>query len=280
VLATLETAVRSMETQTFTDWELLILDDASTDNTVAIARELCDSRVRVIAGLGGNLGLAARLNQGVELARGQYIARMDGDDISFPQRLQRQWQFLDGHPAIDLVGCGMVIFKGAGELVGVQLARRTHEEICGNAVRSCLLPHATWMGRAAWFRAHRYDVSHRRAEDRELLLRTRDCSRFAGIPEPLYGYRVNSVSIRKNAFARFEYFRAVLSDARGRHDWPRYITGGAAEIAKLTIDTVAFATHTDKFVLRHRARRPHDRAVIQNWQSVWLPLQTKQAGVC
>lgn len=181
---TLKTAVRSIVMQTHTDWELLIIDDSSTDDTLAVANAIQDPRVRVFSDRMGNVGLAARLNQGIDLARGHFIARMDGDDVSFPQRLQRQLEFLEQHPKVDLVGCSMIIFKGAGEWVGLQPARRTHDQVCGNALRSCLLPHATWMGRAAWFRAHRYDPLHRRAEDRELLLRTRDCSRFAGSSNP------------------------------------------------------------------------------------------------
>lgn len=278
--ATLAIATRSMLRQTCADFELLILDDGSTDDTVEVARSCAEPRVRVIVDSSGNQGLASRLNQGIDLARGCYVARMDGDDISFPLRLQRQLEFLEGHQEIDLVGCSMVIFKGAGELVGVQPAKRRHDEICGNFLRSCLLPHATWMGRTSWFRTHRYDPTRRRAEDRELLLRTRQCSQFAGIPEALYAYRVNGVSIRNNAVARYEYLRSVLADASGRREWLRFVGAGTAELAKLAIDTAAMATHSERFWLRHRARNLRDREVISHWQGIWASLQAPMTAAC
>jgi hypothetical protein len=184
------------------------------------------------------------------------------------------------HPEIDLVGCGMAIFNDTGALVGMQNARRTHREICGNVLRSCLLPHATWMGRTEWFKNNGYDPSHRRAEDRELLLRTRDFSRFAGMPDTMYGYRVNRVSIRKNARARVEYLKASLADAVSRHQWGRLIGAGAGEVSKLVIDTVAFTTRTDKWLLRHRARAPKDEALLAEWQRVWSALHLPSAVNC
>ncbi|WP_049761910.1 glycosyltransferase family 2 protein [Candidatus Korobacter versatilis] len=275
---TLALAVQSIVVQTCDAWELLVIDDGSTDRTVEIAIKAQDSRIRVIADARGNLGLAARLNQGITLAEGRYIARMDGDDISYPQRLERELECLESQPGTDLVGCGMVIFKDGGRMVGVQRARSSHAEICGNSLRSCLLPHATWMGRAEWFRRHRYCSKNRRAEDRELLLRSRDVSCFSGIPDLLYGYRVNRVSIRKNARARFEYLSAVTADARKRGHWRRYFAAAGAEIAKLGIDTLALATHTDRILLQHRASSPKSPQVVAEWDSLWRCLNGATAG--
>jgi glycosyltransferase involved in cell wall biosynthesis len=275
---TIRSAMQSILNQTFVDWELLVLDDGSTDDTESAAKRIRDPRMRWIADRAGNLGLAARLNQGIDLARGAFIARMDGDDISFPCRLERQFEFLEEHPAIDLVGCGMVVFKGEGEVVGQQPAREDHAKICGGLVRSCLLPHATWLGRTSWFRSHRYNISHRRAEDRELLLRSCRASRFAGLPQLLYGYRVNGVSVRKNARARYEYLRALLADARTQRNWIRSCAAGAVELMKLSLDTVALATSTDHWFLRHRAMPLRDTAVIAQWQHLWSELQTPVPG--
>lgn len=269
---TLASAIRSILAQTSGDWELLVIDDGSTDHTVAIACGFEDSRVRVVLDGNRNQRLSARLNQGVQLARGRYIARMDGDDLSFPERLERQAAFLDVHPNVDLVGCGMVIFKSTGELCGLQLARSSHQEIVGGVLRSCLLPHATWMGRAEWFRTHRYDTSMKRAEDRDLLLRTRESSCFAGMDDVLYGYRVDRTNISKNATARREYLKSVLSDAYRHRDWLRFLGAGTAEVAKLAIDTVAFATHTDRVLLHHRALQVRDIRVIRDWEMTWHAL--------
>jgi glycosyltransferase involved in cell wall biosynthesis len=216
-----------------------------------------------------NRGLAGRLNQGVGLARGRYIARMDGDDVSFPQRFERQVQFLSQHPEVDLLGCGMVIFNDSGRLIGVQRARLTHPEICGNLMHSCLLPHATWMGPADWFRRNRYDERNRRAEDRDLLLRTHRTSRFAGLSDILYGYRVNGVSIRRNARARMDYLRAVSRDARRHGEWARLCAASLLEIAKLGYDTFALVSRAERWLLRHRARGTDDPALQALWASRW-----------
>jgi glycosyltransferase involved in cell wall biosynthesis len=278
--ATLGVAVQSIVGQTFTDWELLVLDDGSTDHTDSVAKAVRDRRVRWISDGAGTLGLSARLNQGVDLARGKYIARMDGDDVSFPRRLEYQFQFLERQAAIDLVGCGMVIFTDAGNVIGQQTARQKHAEICGSVTRSCLLPHATWLGRAPWFKAHRYDPSFRRAEDRELLLRSRIDSRFAGLPQILYGYRVNQVSIRRNTRARYEYLRALVADTLTKQDWTRCCAAGACELLKLGIDSVALTTHTERWLLRHRAQPVRSQEVIEQWQMLWSTLQTMTSAEC
>lgn len=95
----------------------------------------------------------------------------------------------------------------------------------------------------------------------------------------MYGYRVNRVSVLKNAIGRYEYLRAVLDDASQRREWLRYAAAGLAEVAKFLIDTFAFTTHTDRWLLRHRARVSRDPAVIKLWQRLWSSLQASESGV-
>jgi glycosyltransferase involved in cell wall biosynthesis len=90
---TLRAAIRSILWQTYPRWELLILDDASTDKTVEIARSFDDSRIKVLVD-GVRRGLPARLNEAIFQSNGQYLARMDGDDVAYPERLERQIRFL------------------------------------------------------------------------------------------------------------------------------------------------------------------------------------------
>lgn len=116
--STLAEAVDSILAQTYTDWELIMCDDASTDNgqTLALARhyETQDPRIIVITN-SQNLGLAATLNHCLEYATGEYIARMDGDDISLPTRLEEEVAFLDSHPEYALVSCAMINFDENGD---------------------------------------------------------------------------------------------------------------------------------------------------------------------
>ena len=100
--ATLKLAVHSVLQQSFTDWELIILDDASTDNSLEVMRSFDDPRIRLVEGE-HNLGLSARLNMAVDMACGDYFARMDQDDISLPLRLGKQLGYLQKHGEVDLL---------------------------------------------------------------------------------------------------------------------------------------------------------------------------------
>lgn len=181
-------ALRSIQRQTWPHWELLLCDDGSTDGSLEYARSLADPRIRVWSD-GQRKGLAARLNECIDRAGGTLIARMDADDISFPERLERQVDFLARHPEIDLVGCSMLIFGEDGRAIGKRVAPVSHDEIVAHPALGFGLAHPTWMARATWFRLHRYDPTAIRFEDIELLYRSYRSSRFANLDEALYGYR-------------------------------------------------------------------------------------------
>ncbi len=100
----LQASLDSILTQTFADFELLVIDDGSTDETPGILRAVCDPRLRVVTHP-QNLGLVPTLNEGLELACGEFVARQDHDDLSQPDRLQKQVDHLRAHPKCALVGC-------------------------------------------------------------------------------------------------------------------------------------------------------------------------------
>ncbi len=108
----LQEAMDSILAQTFTDFEFLILDDGSTDSSAALVRACGDPRIRLIQN-DHNLKLAATLNRGLDEARGEYVARMDADDVSLPDRMAQQAAFLDAHPAVGLCGTWAEAFGGA-----------------------------------------------------------------------------------------------------------------------------------------------------------------------
>src|SRR3954471_23282431 len=110
-----QAAVQSILTQTFSDWELLIVDDASTDGTLPLLRELAakESRIKVICN-DFNRGLAASLNTVWKLAKGDLLARMDADDVSMPERLERQVGFMEAHPEIAVLGTGAELVDKKG----------------------------------------------------------------------------------------------------------------------------------------------------------------------
>jgi len=117
---TLREALDSILAQTYTDWEMIMCDDCSTDNTMEVAQEYVDRYDNfLLIKNKRNSRLAATLNHCLEYAESEYIARMDGDDISIPERFAVQVAFLDAHPEYAFVSCSMINFDGNGEW-GVQ----------------------------------------------------------------------------------------------------------------------------------------------------------------
>jgi glycosyltransferase involved in cell wall biosynthesis len=184
---TLADAVRSVFAQTCADWELLLLDDGSSDDSLSLVRNIDDPRVRVVSD-GTNRGLCARLNQIAGLARGKYLARMDADDLMHPERIERQLAFLEANPTIDLVDTAIYTVDDDLTPLGI---RGDHPLNCNpeNVLRRGLLIHPTVMGRADWFVRNPYDPTFVRAEDRELWIRTCVTTKFARLDEALFFYR-------------------------------------------------------------------------------------------
>ena len=114
--ATAGDSIASIVAQTYADWELLLVDDKSTDGSFRVLSDWArrDSRIRLIRNE-RNLGLAASLNRALAEARGEYVARMDGDDISLPQRFEKQVAFLIAHPEHAVVGSSAILFDREGE---------------------------------------------------------------------------------------------------------------------------------------------------------------------
>ncbi|MGE5522724.1 MAG: glycosyltransferase family 2 protein [Rhodospirillaceae bacterium] len=236
---TLGSAITSVLAQQFTNWELLVLDDHSRDGTPDLVTALCDARVRYI-GPTSERGLVARLNQGIALARGRYIARMDADDVSFPLRLGRQVAFLDAHPDVDLVGCKAVAFREDGAVLGILPFAPTHEALCKRPWSHIPLPHPGWMGRRAWFERHLYRPVPR-AEDQELLLRAYPVSRFACLDEVLLGYRLNAFRLSSAFAARRSLLRAQLRIFFERRELLNGVRAAVLACAKMAADVACAA---------------------------------------
>ena len=184
----LRDCLRSVFAQSWSDWELVVVDDGSTDESLSIVKSIFDPRVRLV-GPGIHQGLGACLNLITGNARGHYIARMDADDMMHPSRLERQLQTLLERPDLDGVGCAMVVLDQHLRPIGTKLNPLDHAAICADPLNGVQLAHATFLGRAEWFRRHPYNSDSYGCEDWELLFSTFATSRFANLPEPLYFYR-------------------------------------------------------------------------------------------
>jgi len=196
-------AVKSVINQTFLDWELIVIDDGSSDNAVKNLEGLKDLRIKIFQD-GINKGLATRLNEAVSQASGKYIARMDADDLCFPERIEKQVEFLDAHPDVDLLSTKVLAFKSlTAKVIGLLPHRETHESIISQPWRGMHMPHPTWMGRADWFRRFNYQLPEvMRAEDQELLLRAYPDSKYHSIPDVLLAYRQGDYNLQKTLIAR------------------------------------------------------------------------------
>jgi glycosyltransferase involved in cell wall biosynthesis len=275
---TVGVAIRSIVNQTYRNWELLLIDDGSRDGTVCEALRFGDSRIRVFAD-SRQRGLVSRLNEAVRLARGAYFARMDGDDVSFPERLEMQLAHLEQNPAVDLLGTGIIVFRGEGEVLGTRAAPLTHEEICRQPRSGFHLAHPTWMGRTEWFRNHPYSPEAVRAEDQDLLLRTYRNSRFAALPAVLLGYREDSLRLGKNLRGRRSFLRSVVREECLRGSTFEAMAAICEQTAKGVVDAIAITTGLDYAILRHRAL-PADAEIVRHWRRVWENSQERHAALC
>lgn len=233
-------ALRSILWQSYGNWELLLCDDGSSDGSLELAREFArrDARIQVWSPAPGErrrLGLGARLNECIDRARGELLARMDADDISFPDRFERQAALLAAHPEIDLAGCSMLIFGEDGRALGQRLAPADHAGIVAHPELGFGLAHPTWMARQAWLRKHRYDPGAIRYEDIELLYRAYPMSRFANVPEILYGYREMRGGFAKRLRTRLGRIR-YLQARRRRLGHGLFLRAAAAEAVKAASD--------------------------------------------
>jgi glycosyltransferase involved in cell wall biosynthesis len=267
--STVDAAVRSVVAQTLPDWELIAIDDGSTDHTPDILRGWAarDPRVRVHVD-GSGAGLPARLNQGVLLATGALVARMDGDDVMYPQRLAKQVGYLREHPDVDLVGGGAMVFAGAGVPRGARCFDSEHAALTANVLRGIRLIHPTWTGRRDWFAAHRYEVRARSCEDQELLLRAYPTSRYASLPDLVLGYREDRIKLRRTLQARLHHSGYVLRHGVHHAALPAAVGAVAVQAAAGARDTLAVLTRRPELVLDRR-NRPPTPAQIAEWNAVW-----------
>ncbi|HQL55272.1 MAG TPA: glycosyltransferase family A protein, partial [Phycisphaerae bacterium] len=150
--------IKSILGQTFTDFEFVLLDDGSTDGSLELAQSVVDPRIRVFSN-GTNRGRSYTLNRLTGLSRGQYIARMDSDDLSAPTRIERQVEFLERHPKVDVVGTGVVYVSRDCAPLGIRRFPSTHAEICCTPMRHFWIGHGTLLARRTWFERFRYDES-------------------------------------------------------------------------------------------------------------------------
>lgn len=192
----LEESIRSIIDQSFSDWELIIINDGSTDVSENIITSFSDSRIRYFKNT-TNIGLINTLNKGIDYCRGQYIARMDCDDISMPDRLLIQSLFLDQNTEYSMCGCDAVVIDSIGKKIGQITNLSTDKYLQINLLFSVPFVHPGMMIRSAIFEQFKYDDAYKYAEDYDLWCKIAKVSKVSNISQPLIKYRWHSENISK-----------------------------------------------------------------------------------
>ncbi len=188
----LRLSIASILAQTHRDLELIAVDDGSTDDSAATLASFAaiDPRVRFISR--PNTGIVGALNDGLAISGGDYIARMDADDIAEPIRLERQLAYIGTRPDCVALGTFARVIDPSGGVVGLHEPPREHDEILARLLLAdggALLHPSVIFRRSALVAAGAYDPAFCRAEDLDLYFRLSKHGRLANLPEPLLRYR-------------------------------------------------------------------------------------------
>jgi glycosyltransferase involved in cell wall biosynthesis len=215
-------ALQSVRAQDYHHLEILVVDDASTDATARLVNEIADRRIRLISNE-KRLGLTMSLNRGLKEARGEYIARIDDDDVwPDPRKLARQVAFLESHPRAGLVGAhNIVIGVDSRELYRLHYAI-SDEEIRQRLLQRNQFPHSSvLLRRSALQEAGFYDEQYRYAQDFELWLRLGLRWKLANVPGLFIQQRINPRGVTSRKSLR-QFLTFVRIAHAYRHNYPGF----------------------------------------------------------
>lgn len=187
-------AIQSVIMQSYANWELILVDDGSTDKSFEIAKKFqsLDKRIKVISD-GKNKKLPTRLNQLIDESKGQYIARMDADDIMHPDRLFKQFTYLNSNRDIDIVSSGLVSIDSNNCIRGYRASSNIITNV--SIDKGFPIVHPSVMARKNWFLRNKYNENLPRSQDYELWCRSfvKNDLKIAILPELLLYYREEGV---------------------------------------------------------------------------------------
>jgi glycosyltransferase involved in cell wall biosynthesis len=217
-------AIASICAQTFRGFDFILIDDGSTDSSLAILREFAarDPRIRLVSR--PNVGLAKTLNEGLELAGGRFIARMDADDVAMPDRFQKQLDYLREHPECVCVGSRVRLIDPCGSPLRETDHKLTHDEINDELLAGigwAIVHPAATMRRDAVVAVGGYREQYNCVEDLDLFLRLSEIGKVANLPDVLLEYRQHFQSVN---YTRHEQQRrlkeSVVREAYQRRGLP------------------------------------------------------------
>jgi glycosyltransferase involved in cell wall biosynthesis len=249
-------AVESVLSQTFTDFELLVVDDGSADGTREILARYTDHRIRLLVNE-RNIGLSASLNRGLREARGELVARQDADDVSEPGRLAAQVDFLERSPETALIGCAYRKIDEHGQIGDERLLPCDPLTLSWHLLFYCPFVHtAATFRRVAVERLGLYDETLRSSMDRELWARLAYRLPVANLPEQFVRYRIWSSSLSATyAGARDELAEVTTRSRRRLVADADEVTAGELDIRVASPELLGVADSPERAELARRAAR-------------------------
>ena len=199
-------AIESILNQTFTDFEIIIVDDCSSDASWEICQKYAQQDDRIIAIRNKiNLGGCETLNVGLKLVKGKYVARQDNDDWSYPDRLAKQFSYMEAHPAVGIVGGSMEIIDEDEKITGKRAYNLTNDAIRKKIFRYSPFSHPLVMFRKSILdTVGYYNCACAPADDYDLYFRIGEVSEFANLNDTLLKYRVVSTSLTNTRTKKME----------------------------------------------------------------------------
>ncbi|WOD43364.1 glycosyltransferase family 2 protein [Hwangdonia lutea] len=260
----LELSIKSVFAQTYTDWELILMDDGSTDKSLEIAKSINDPRVRVYSD-GKNKKLAARLNDIVGLAKYEYLARMDADDLMSTTRLEKQYNLLKNNPGLDLISTGTVSIANDLTYLGSRGADVSNISFMDLLLKRSSPLHASILGRTAWFKRNAYNESLKIAQDYDLWLRSSKKNDFKLkiISDLLYYYREENNATPKKVLAAYKNERVMYKKYSGN---AFYILWLKSKFKSIVVSVITFLNKED-ILLKRRSHNNTNSTDKDNYLS-------------
>ncbi len=186
----LDESIQSILNQTYSDFEFIIMDDGSTDNGVKVVNKYSkDKRIRFVRNK-KNIGIVANLNKGIGMSKGEYLARMDGDDVSLPERFEKQVRYLDKHKTVGIVGTQGIIINEQSRKTGDFVRPMSDLKIRAKLMDGNAFIHGSVMIRkSSLLKTSLYNQKFVRAEDYGLWLEYIKITKTANLPDVLYKWR-------------------------------------------------------------------------------------------
>ena len=269
----LEYAIKSVINQSYTNWELILLNDGSTDNSLNIVRQFTDKRIRIVSD-NENKGLVFRLNELTHLAVGNYYARMDADDIMHYKRIETQLEFMINNPDVDVVGSNYYSIDISNNVIGITNVNPSPDSVNSVLKYGCFA-HPSVMGKTEWFRNNKYDEKHNTMmEDYELWLRTVTFSNFKNLKEPLLYYRsVGVPTIKKYIRQTYNVNKVLKQRRKYKLSVVESLYYSALNYLKITLYIIFYIFGQIDYLIKMRSKKMDNKMIELSKQDLLKSIQ-------